>query len=433
MNPANDSKGGSFSISEYTAWFQKTNLLIGSGKKVKAGGALISLPNGSIYCLKGTNTNEFFRYDIATESWSKVCSIPYSPLKAKNVKAGAALCYGQSASGGYIYALKGNNTTEFWRYTPEVDSWYEKKPVPLGLSGKRIKGGNGLVYVSKGDSNFIYCLKGGKTDEFYAYWIEGDTWLTRKTAPLAPSGKAMDKGSCLAYNGANTIYALKAKVNDFAAYDISADSWQIKPNMPFFGSMLKKKKAGDGAAMASNGNSMVYAFKGGGTNEFWAYSTVEDTWLIENPIPIGLAKAKVKSGAALCYSNSDGMLYGLKGGNTTEFWMYAPVPSAIASKPKPASGTMSNNSVPNTPHNALNINPNPFTLNATVKYTLAEPDNVTLKLYDVSGQLVKIISHHTNSKDGTAILNSDKLPGGIYILRLETSRGNLTRKIIISR
>jgi hypothetical protein len=121
MNPANDSKEGSFSISVYTAWFQKTNYLMGAGKKVKAGGALVSLPNGSIYSLKGNNTNEFFRYDIATESWVGVSPIPNSPLKAKNVKAGGALCYGQSASGGYIFALKGNNTLEFWRYTPEVD------------------------------------------------------------------------------------------------------------------------------------------------------------------------------------------------------------------------------------------------------------------------------------------------------------------------
>ena len=190
---------------------------------------------------------------------------------------------------------------------------------------------------------------------------------------------------------------------------------------------------GDGAALASDGNGLVYSFKGGGTNEFWAFSPAEDTWLVKEPIPIGLPKTKVKGGAALCYSQSDGMLYGLKGGNKTEFWMYAPRPSAIAIKPKPASGAMSNNSVPNTPLNVLNINPNPFINTATVKYTLAEPGNVTLKLFDISGQLVQIIAHHTNSKQGNVILNRDKLPAGIYVLRLETSRGNLAKKVIVSR
>ena len=434
MNPANDIKYGEVLIQSYTAWFQKNDLPKGSGKKVKQGGALVYVPTNTVYGLKGSNTNEFFRYNISTDlsacnaqadTWTQVCSMPNS-AKPKKVKNGATLGYGQ----GYIYALKGSSTFEFWRYTPTVDSWYEKKPVPIGLDNRKVKNGTGLTYITKGDTNFVYCLKGSKTNEFYAYWVEMDTWLERK--PVPTSRKPMGAGSCIAYDGTNTIYALQGKTNEFFAYNVLADTWSVKPMMPFIGSMNKKKKTKDGAAMASNGAGLVYAFKGANTNEFWAYATTEDTWLIKEPIPEGIFRKRVKAGGSLCYVNSLDRLYGFKGGNTNEFWMYTPYTTPVADKGTLQSGTMANSIVPPNSHTTLNIIPNPFAKTAMIKYELAEPDDVTLKLYDVSGKLVQIVTRQTNSKTGTMILDGEKLPVGIYILRLETHNQSRAKKIIVN-
>jgi hypothetical protein len=295
-----------------------------------------------------------------------------------------------------------------------------------------VKGGSGLVYLTKGDTDFVYCLKGSRTSEFYAYWVEMDSWLDRKPAPIAPSGRGMNKGSCIAYDNDNTIYALKAKYNEFYTYDVAGDSWMVKPIMPWIGTTAKKKKVKDGAAMAYNGSNLVYAFKGGNTYEFWAYVTEEDTWLAMDPVPPGLNKKKVKKGASLCWAASFGRIYGFKGGNTNELWMYSAPPTVIAGKSNSQEGAMSSPSAVPTTQSTLNIIPNPFTKTAIIKYELAEPDNIIFKLFDATGKLVQIVTRHTNSKAGTVKLNSDKLPVGVYILRLEGRNRCLTKKVIIS-
>ncbi|MEO0009908.1 MAG: SBBP repeat-containing protein [candidate division WOR-3 bacterium] len=85
----------------------------GRSTKLKDGGCGAYF-NGSIYALKGANTCEFWRYDIAGDSWVEIDTMPSqgSTGKKKRVKAGADIVYGGDA----FYAFKGNKTLEFWRY-----------------------------------------------------------------------------------------------------------------------------------------------------------------------------------------------------------------------------------------------------------------------------------------------------------------------------
>jgi len=431
MNPNNDFIFSSTIVQPYVAWFEKALLPLGqSGKKVKQGGCLVYVPESTVYALKGSNTNEFYRYDIANDTWTKVCSIPYS-IKPKRVKGGAALTYGK----GYIYALKGSNTAEFWRYTPGVDSWYEKSPIPPGPKGKRIKGGSGLAFVTKGDTDFVYCLKGSKTNEFYAYWVEADSWLVRTPIPLEPSGKPMVSGSCLTYDPlTNSIFALKGKTNEFYAYNITQDSWRIKKPMPLFGTMNKRKKVKDGASLASNWAGFVYAFKGGNTDEFWAYIIEQDTWVTKEPIPVGTNKKRVKTGGSLTYAYNLNRFYAFKGGNTNEFWMYVPLPTTLTGMVSGKEGVMTEKGLTPTERNLLTIFPNPTSKTATVRYELAESNlgGFVLKLYNTCGELVKTVTQG-NNKTNAIQLNCENLPVGVYILRIETRSTNLTGKLIISR
>lgn len=431
MNSTNDLLVDTISVMTDFVWHQKSDLPEGPGKKVKKGSALVYVQPSWIYAFKGSNTNQFYRYTIETDTWAPVCTIPYSELtRRKRVKSGSALCYNGSE---YIYALKGANTSEFWRYHILSDSWTELTSLPLGSRGKKSKGGSGLVYLSKDGLDYVYCLKGSNTDEFYAYCVETDSWLTLSPAPLLPSNRGFNKGSQLVFDGTNSIYALKSKYNEFYIYDVAADSWAIKPMLPFYGTMDRKKKVKDGSGLAYDGSNLIYALKGGKTDEFWAYDLIADSWLTKEPVPLGSNSKYVKSGGALCWANSVQRAFIFKGANTQEFWMYIPNLSALAGINNSPSGVMSSDEDIPISSFSLNIAPNPFAKNATVKYHLPANENIILKLFDACGKLVQTVKASSNTPNGSFILNGEKLPVGIYILRLETNKNILTKKVVISR
>jgi hypothetical protein len=200
------------------AWFQLDDVPLGGGKKVKGGSDLVYVQHGDsdcVYLLKGVS-NEFYRYVVTGESsgsWQ-----PMAPVTGEKWQAGSWLCYdgsgriyaqqarthafqyystssgswqsvantmpfvsrhtgrskkskdGGSAAwcGGSIYALKGGNTQEFYKFTPATGLWTELDTVPLfGSTGKKVKvkaGGDIVNYM-----DWFYALKGAKTNEFWTY------------------------------------------------------------------------------------------------------------------------------------------------------------------------------------------------------------------------------------------------------------------------
>ena len=65
---------------DVTGWAREDTMPLGPhGKMVKDGGALAFCPGlggGCLYALKGNNTNEFYRYDIAGRFWAAQESLP---------------------------------------------------------------------------------------------------------------------------------------------------------------------------------------------------------------------------------------------------------------------------------------------------------------------------------------------------------------------
>jgi hypothetical protein len=76
------------------------------GKKSQAGGCGDWYHSG-IYALKGANTNEFWRWDAGTQ-WNTL-----DPIPGVGVAMGADIV---SHGDGAFFVLKGGNTREFWRY-----------------------------------------------------------------------------------------------------------------------------------------------------------------------------------------------------------------------------------------------------------------------------------------------------------------------------
>jgi hypothetical protein len=113
-------------------WTAKTALPAappaGKRKKVKEGGCLQFL-DGRLYAVKGGSTKQFWSYDPLTDVWAYVGEVG-DGAATKGIKCGTSLAEG----GDGLFCIIGNNTNEFWYYTPPG----AKRPAPEpGVAGRR--------------------------------------------------------------------------------------------------------------------------------------------------------------------------------------------------------------------------------------------------------------------------------------------------------
>lgn len=130
-----------------------------------------------IYAQK-SKVHELWKYDVLADTWfsQPLAGMPFIGRlgKAKKCKDGSSGAWYNDG----IYALKGGNTCEFWRYDALGDSWVELDTMPsVGSSGrkKRVKGGGDIVLYEDG---VFFALKGNKTPELWCY-VVADTLFSQ--------------------------------------------------------------------------------------------------------------------------------------------------------------------------------------------------------------------------------------------------------------
>jgi uncharacterized repeat protein (TIGR01451 family) len=130
------------------------------------GSALVYL-DGSIYAFIGGSSQQFWRYDVSTNSWT-----PRANTLATILRGGSLATDGEN-----IYGLRGDNQV-FWRYNVDLNTW-----TALQNTGQNIREGAGLVYA---DDGFFYATTGGGNNRFYRYDIDTDSW-TRGQDGIQPN------------------------------------------------------------------------------------------------------------------------------------------------------------------------------------------------------------------------------------------------------
>ncbi len=404
--PANDGLSATLvveTIPMALGWREMRPIPVGA-KEVKGGGSLTFLrSNGYVYALKGNKTSEFYRYVPAKDSWF---ALPALPPGAENKPAdkGASLC---NDGDRYIYVTKGNNTTDFLRYDVATDSWRILPPVPLGPSNKKVKGGTKLEYVTRGESGYCYLLKGYK-NEFYRFDVQNQRWESLPPAPLGNSGKnAYKEGSFIVHDGQNLIIAVKAAYNEVFGFDITLNDWLARQyqDLPLYGRANKKKKVKDGGSGTWCENSMV-CLKGGNTQETWRFFPGRDSWFELDTIPqVGItgSKKKVKTGGAIVHAG-EGVFYALKGNKTREFWRYR-IPGAIGLAEDQTPTRQRNRTEP------VSVYPNPASRFAYLRI-IGQDQPGTVRLYDSRGGLVRALP----ARAPAIRLDCSGLSSGVYFI-----------------
>ncbi len=399
-NPENDTVSGEVRVDSIVSWrwLELADVPAGSRRApVRNGGSLVAVADG-VLALKGCNTSEWYRYDVAGDSWIALEPVPRG-AGGRRVRAGAALCWDV---GDYVFALKGNRTREFWRYDIAQDRWDSLSGLPAGT--RPVKYGAGLAFVA-GDTSRVFTVKGSRTFDFLVYWVEPGQWHARRPVPAGQSGKKPGRGTCLAsLNG--RVFCLKGGTNEFYEYFAGRDSWTPRAELPKFSSTGRKRRCKKGAALTGDPGQSVHAFKGGACNEFWMYDAAADTWVQAEDVPKGNRSRKVKRGAALAWF--DGRVYALKGGGCREFWRFDPQAVLV---PRPfRKGVETERSVSLPGVSAVQV----FTVPGSGCVTVTGLSGMgnRVQVFDVSGRRVPF----TIARPGRGIVLSGFERAGVYFL-----------------
>ncbi|MFO7675263.1 MAG: T9SS type A sorting domain-containing protein [bacterium] len=149
------------------SWEQLPDAPAGMKPKWDKGSFLVYDGENTIYAHKA-KYHELFPFDLTTKTWGAVLpGMPRPSMSGKTKKAKD----GSNAAfyNGAFHALKGGNTVEFWKYDVAANTWSEYELMPeIGSTGKkkRVKYGGD---VASHDDGAFFCLKANKTLEFWRY------------------------------------------------------------------------------------------------------------------------------------------------------------------------------------------------------------------------------------------------------------------------
>lgn len=276
-------------------WQQQRLSTIPGGAGYGASFAYVEDEN-KLYAFRGQNTNSFYSYDVDTDTWASLATTPATVYQGGEVVEGPD---------GYLFGFPGKSTTAFWRYNIASNSWSTVADAPLALYY-----GSAMVYDG---TRYIYVLRGNSDDAFMSYDTEENSWEVITNVNFGSPTNQIDNnvyvGGDLTYDKQDTIYALQGNTRTgFSAYNIETREWSTLPNVPVL--------PYDGSQISYDAATQAVYFTSGWTNPFiYKYDIATQTWSKITDAPMA-----IQYGGAM--RNVDGMLYILRGGNSTTFWRY---------------------------------------------------------------------------------------------------------------
>jgi hypothetical protein len=122
-------------------------------------------PSSPVLYAHKAKYHDFYSYSVRGDTWQRLRSgMPLTSRfggRRRKVKVGGCAVWDQVSRS--IYALKGGNTNEFWSYLPAADTWLELDTIPA-----RVKAGADIVSSPVG----LHALSGNRTGRFWRYTVE---------------------------------------------------------------------------------------------------------------------------------------------------------------------------------------------------------------------------------------------------------------------
>jgi hypothetical protein len=261
-----------------------------------------------------------YRYNTNTASWPLVYPLS-SPTS--NFSHGADF----TGLGGTIYAIMGGGTDDFWSYDISTDTWTDLEVTSSDPVPGNVRSGGSLTNDGSGH---IYASAGYNTGDVYDYDISGSSWsalpVTGDALDVGIGSTGLDSQGGLAYIGPSDspsgYWELWATTGDgtygtsvgdglIFRYNSNTDSWPMA-TIP-----LEQPPTANpvnyGGSLIAVGTDDLYGLRGGNTSSVWNYDIPGDTWTIIAGLP-----AAVEGGGSLAYDGT--YLYATRGFASDDFY-----------------------------------------------------------------------------------------------------------------
>lgn len=258
----------------------------------------------SIYVFAGKGRQKFYRYDIESATWYVMPDVP------------ASISYGASmvVYNGYIYATRGGTTTNFYRFNIAENTWELPQRAFFGPSTTAGTSyflyGNGSVMAAD-NSGSIYMARGSYDNVFGRYDTDSGTFTELSKLPVG-----LYQGSSMVFNeDENAVYYIPGNIRTartgdskapyFFRYLTNTNTWEeITTDRPPTKTLV-------GSSMAYDGSQYIYLTAGNGANTWWRYDTTAaagSRWSAALPVN---ASCLTGDGGKIVYK--DGYIYLLRG------------------------------------------------------------------------------------------------------------------------
>lgn len=224
-----------------------------------------------------------------------------------------------------LYTMVGNNTTTFYRYEIETDTWTARSVTPYNTNtgASLVEGPEGYLYAIRGTGNAVPTNPAA----FWMYDIINDTWVDLGNAP-----RSFAAGGNMSFDG-RYIYATPGAEDSFYIYDTCNSASSCSPGWknPYNPSAIASlnfgnpnssngQYTGEGADSVYDERNNVYMIQGNNFPYFAKYSISNDvahgetknTWTPLTPAPRGLI-----NGGSLAYDNETNAIYAISGNGST--------------------------------------------------------------------------------------------------------------------
>jgi len=255
-----------------------------------------------LYALRGNVSRVFYRYDPSTDTWdTDLDDFPES----LNPQYGANLEYVNNSDGEFLYATRGRNTTDFFRFDLTAEEWQQydtgssiwtaSAGSPLALPDQAYYGTQ-LEYVPFDDDDNIdrcndakgclFILEANNTREFWRFDLTDNAFNISQ--PIIPNNARM--GATMEYVSDNGyMYALRGNNGPYLfKHDYETGNWTYEnaaPSLVYYG-----------ATMTYDGDSTLYVINGGPIDmryqqywwprQFWSFDINTGNWTVIGDAPV---------------------------------------------------------------------------------------------------------------------------------------------------